>query len=120
MYLKLIIFSDPRIKNWFLMGSLWPLLLLLFSYLYFVFQCGPRYMKNRPAYKLKTFIRLYNIFQVISNAYIVNEILAVFPDATALRCVPVDYSTTPEALRVRKFENSLSQQKSIYLLPITL
>lgn len=88
------------------MGSIWPTFLILVSYVYFVFQCGPRYMKNKPAYDLRTFIRCYNIFQIITNAYIVREILAVYPDATALRCVPGDYSTTPGALRVSKFENS--------------
>ena len=57
-------------------------------------------MKNRPAYKLQTFIRLYNIFQVISNAFIIYEILQVYPDATALRCDTGDYSWNPNAVRV--------------------
>ncbi|XP_033214255.1 elongation of very long chain fatty acids protein 4-like [Belonocnema kinseyi] len=94
--------SDPRVENWFLVGSLWPISLILFSYLYFVFQCGPRYMENRPAYKFKNFIRVYNIFQVIANAYIVNEIWEVYPDLTVLQCIPIDYSTTPGALRIVK------------------
>lgn len=57
-------------------------------------------MKNRPAYELKTFIRFYNLFQIIANAYIVREILVVHPDATALRCDTGDYSMNPDAVRV--------------------
>ncbi|XP_033213805.1 elongation of very long chain fatty acids protein 7-like [Belonocnema kinseyi] len=59
-------------------------------------------MKDRPAYELKTFIRLYNIFQVVANAYIVYEIFQVYPDATALRCVTGDYSWNPDAIRAAR------------------
>ena len=85
------------------MGSVWPTFLILVGYVYFVFEYGPRYMKNKPAYDLRTFIRCYNIFQIITNAYVVKEILAVYPDAAALRCVPGDYSMHPNSLRVRIF-----------------
>ncbi|XP_033215559.1 elongation of very long chain fatty acids protein 4-like [Belonocnema kinseyi] len=94
--------ADPRVTDWPLMGSMWPTFFILVSYVYVVFQCGPRYMKNKPAYDLRTFIRCYNIFQIVTNAYIVREILAVYPDAAALRCVPGDYSTTPSALRIAR------------------
>lgn len=102
---KLIIkiVSDTRVKGLLFMDSPWPMILILFSYLYFVFQCGPRFMKNRPAYELKSFIKFYNIFQIISNAYLVKEILVVHPDAVALRCMPIDYSNNPDAVRVSFF-----------------
>ncbi|XP_051162075.1 elongation of very long chain fatty acids protein 4-like [Leptopilina boulardi] len=92
--------ADTRVKGLLFMDSPWPMILILFSYLYFVFQCGPRFMKNRPAYELKSFIKFYNIFQIISNAYLVKEILAVHPDAVALRCMPIDYSNNPDAVRM--------------------
>ncbi|XP_033215082.1 elongation of very long chain fatty acids protein 7-like isoform X1 [Belonocnema kinseyi] len=94
--------ADPRVKDWPLMGNLCPTLLILASYVYFVFECGPRFMKNRPAYELNTFIRLYNMFQITANAYIVYEILAVYPDAAALRCCTVDYSLNPDAIKIAR------------------
>ncbi|XP_033213801.1 elongation of very long chain fatty acids protein 1-like [Belonocnema kinseyi] len=94
--------ADPRVTNWPLMGDPWPIILIIASYLYFVFQYDPRFMQNRPAYELKTFIRFYNLFQVFANAYIVSEVLAVYPDATALRCDEGDDSWNPDAVRVAR------------------
>ena len=82
------------------MNSPWPVFLILFSYVYFVFRCGPRFMKDRPAYQLKTFIKIYNIFQILANAYLVKEILSVHSDAVAFRCLPIDYSNESGSLRV--------------------
>ncbi|XP_033215083.1 elongation of very long chain fatty acids protein 4-like isoform X2 [Belonocnema kinseyi] len=107
--------ADPRVTDWLLMGDLWPTLLIIASYLYFVFQCGPRFMKDRPAYQLKTFIRLYNIFQVVANVYIVHEILAVYPDGTALRCDTGDFSWNPDAIRVAKAIHYIALLKIIDL-----
>ncbi|XP_033214748.1 elongation of very long chain fatty acids protein 1-like isoform X2 [Belonocnema kinseyi] len=72
------------------------------SYVYFVFYYGPRFMMNRPAYALKTFVQLYNILQVIANAYLVYAVLTVYPDATALRCSTVDYSSNPNAIKIAR------------------
>ncbi|XP_043470914.1 elongation of very long chain fatty acids protein 4-like [Leptopilina heterotoma] len=94
--------ADPRVTNWFLMGSPWPIAIILLSYIIFIFHLGPRLMKNRAAFELKTFIRFYNIFQIIANAYIIREILVVHPDATALRCDEGDYSMNPDAVRLAK------------------
>ena len=62
-------------------------------------------MNNRPAYKLNTFIRLYNIFQIVANIFIVREFLAAYPDGMAFKCVAITFSTDPAALRVRFFIN---------------
>ncbi|XP_051163583.1 elongation of very long chain fatty acids protein 7-like [Leptopilina boulardi] len=94
--------ADPRVTNWILMGSLWPISLILFGYIIFVLHLGPRIMKNKAAYECNTFIRFYNIFQIIVNAYIIREILAVHPDATALRCDTGDYSMNPDAVRLAR------------------
>lgn len=53
------------------MGSPVPIVLVSFAYLYFVLGCGPRYMKDKQAYDLKTIIKLYNVFQIVSNALLV-------------------------------------------------
>ncbi|XP_076755204.1 very long chain fatty acid elongase 1-like [Xylocopa sonorina] len=67
--------ADPRTNNWFIVRSPVPVLLITFTYLYFVLRCGPRYMKDRPPYKLKGFIRCYDIFQIVTSAWIVYTIL---------------------------------------------
>ena len=48
-------------------------------------------MKNREAYSFKTFMKLYNLFQIIANALLVYGTLTSgwFTDF-GLGCVPVD------------------------------
>ncbi|XP_043675043.1 elongation of very long chain fatty acids protein F-like [Vespula pensylvanica] len=43
---------------------------ILFSYLYFVFVCAPRFMRYRSLYSLKTFARYYDVFQIVLNSFI--------------------------------------------------
>ena len=63
-------FTDPRVADWFLVGSpLYPLGLITL-YLYVVKFAGPRYMKNRPAYQLTGIISAYNITQIFLNAFL--------------------------------------------------
>ncbi|KAK2577288.1 hypothetical protein KPH14_003422 [Odynerus spinipes] len=47
---------DPRTQSWPLI-SIPALVIPQFSYLYFIYVCGPRYMKDKPPYNLKTIIR---------------------------------------------------------------
>ncbi|OAD57332.1 Elongation of very long chain fatty acids protein 7 [Eufriesea mexicana] len=68
-------FSGLTTSDWLLVKTPIPIILLFFSYLYFVLRCGPRFMKDRKPYKLNTFIRFYNIFQMVSNALIVYHIV---------------------------------------------
>lgn len=62
-------------ENWVFKHSMLPLILVTFSYLYFVLKCGPRYMENRPPYKLTTFIKYYNIAQIVLNSWIVYSLV---------------------------------------------
>lgn len=62
-------------NNWLFKNSGLPLAFITFSYFYFVFKCGPRYMAKRPAYELKTFIRYYNIVQIVTNAWNVYTVI---------------------------------------------
>lgn len=60
-------FTDPRVQDWFLVSSpLYPLGLIAL-YLYIVKVAGPRYMRDRPAYKLTGVIAVYNIMQILLN-----------------------------------------------------
>ncbi|XP_014473601.1 PREDICTED: elongation of very long chain fatty acids protein AAEL008004-like [Dinoponera quadriceps] len=64
---------DPKLREWPMMSSGYPLIIITLGYLYFIYIAGPRYMKDRPPYKLRTFILVYNIFQILANAWIVKE-----------------------------------------------
>nr|CAI5858354.1 unnamed protein product [Callosobruchus analis] len=66
-------FSDPRTADWFLVGKLGHLVLILVSYVYFCTKAGPRYMKDRKPYELKTVIQFYNLTQVLASMYLVYE-----------------------------------------------
>lgn len=54
-----------------------PVYMILITAVYClsVFKIAPQYMKNRPAYKLHTFLRVYNAFQVVVNFWLVSTIL---------------------------------------------
>ncbi|XP_019870251.1 elongation of very long chain fatty acids protein AAEL008004 [Aethina tumida] len=63
--------SHPSTKNWFLMGTPVPLLIILVTYVYFCKSAGPRFMRDRKPYDLKNVIVVYNIIQVLLSVYIV-------------------------------------------------
>ncbi|CAL7946957.1 unnamed protein product [Xylocopa violacea] len=93
--------ADPRTNSWFLVSSPVPVILATLSYLYFVLQCGPRYMKDKPPYKLKGFIMCYNIFQIVTNAWIVYALLeAGWYKDYFLSCVHEErYMKTPQGYK---------------------
>ncbi|XP_015177520.1 PREDICTED: elongation of very long chain fatty acids protein AAEL008004-like [Polistes dominula] len=58
-------------------------------------------MKNRPPYSLSTFIRCYNIFQIISNSIVIY----IFFDGGWFEdiffyCVPMTYNTDPKSMKI--------------------
>lgn len=69
-----ILFTDPRIQSYPLMGS--PLLItsILLTYVYFVLSLGPRIMANRKPFQLRGFMIVYNFSLVILSLYIVYEV----------------------------------------------
>ncbi|CAL7946954.1 unnamed protein product [Xylocopa violacea] len=93
--------ADPRTNDWILVRTPVPIVLITLSYLYFVLRCGPRYMKDRPPYKLKGFIMCYNIFQIVTNVWIVYEILeAGWYNDYFLYCVHEErYMKTPQGYK---------------------
>ncbi|KAK9501009.1 hypothetical protein O3M35_002147 [Rhynocoris fuscipes] len=62
--------ADPVSKDYFLMGSPFPILFILISYHYFVLKLGPYLMRNREPFNLKKIILVYNIIQVCCCSYI--------------------------------------------------
>lgn len=61
---------DPRLENYPMTGSPFPILGLIAVYVYFVTDWGPNFMKNRPAYDLKNVIKIYNLIQIIVNLFV--------------------------------------------------
>ncbi|XP_076686850.1 stuck in traffic [Andrena cerasifolii] len=95
--------SDPRTKDWFLIPSPVPGLSIIIGYLYFVLSWGPKQMEHRKPYQLRNLLVVYNFLQVLLSFWLFYEGL----DGGWLRkyswkCQPVDFSNTPEALRVAR------------------
>ncbi|RWS13120.1 elongation of very long chain fatty acids protein-like protein [Dinothrombium tinctorium] len=62
--------SDPRVSKLPLMnGGPWLLLAIIAFYLYFSTYLGPRLMKSRKAYDLRSVIRIYNFIMMCFNGY---------------------------------------------------
>ncbi|EFN62204.1 Elongation of very long chain fatty acids protein AAEL008004 [Camponotus floridanus] len=60
------------------------------TYLLVVLYWGPRFMKNKQPYSLKTLIKIYNFCQIIANAWLVREHLAAgWMKDIPLTCMPV-------------------------------
>ncbi|XP_076245361.1 very long chain fatty acid elongase 1-like [Calliopsis andreniformis] len=93
--------ADKRTNDWFLVGSPVAIILISLGYLYFVQRCGPRYMKDKPPYSFKMFIRFYDICQIVANALLVYHILdAGWYEDYFFYCVPPDYSTNPKPYKI--------------------
>lgn len=65
---------DPRTNDWPLMKSPVPGVSIILLYLYFVNVAGPRFMKDRKPYQMKTTLIVYNFLQVLVSVYIFVEV----------------------------------------------
>ncbi|XP_014616901.1 PREDICTED: elongation of very long chain fatty acids protein 1-like [Polistes canadensis] len=90
---------DQRVKSWPIVDtSTIPIILLIYVIFLYV---APKYMENRLAYSLKTFIQCYNLFQIIANSIVVY----MFLDAGWLQdiffyCVPMLYNTDHKSMQI--------------------
>lgn len=66
---------DPRTKDWVMVKYPSIIFWLTVGYLYFVKVWGPQFMKSRPAYDLKTAIKVYNGLNVIFSAGFLTVVL---------------------------------------------
>lgn len=64
---KMGIIADPRTTDWPLVQN--PLMVtgIILAWLYFVLSLGPKWMQNRPAFKLKSLLIVYNSIQIVAN-----------------------------------------------------
>ncbi|KYN40507.1 hypothetical protein ALC56_05452, partial [Trachymyrmex septentrionalis] len=72
-YFKNYIFAVEQTRKWPLVSSPYPLMLITFGYMYFVLYAGPRLMKDRPPYELRTFILIYDVIQILANLWFVKQ-----------------------------------------------
>lgn len=93
------LFEDPRTNNWFLIGSPWGPLAIVVVYLYFIQVLGPRLMEGRKPFRLERIVQIYDVMQVLINAYLFS-MAVIFLKDNNFRCEPLDYSYSPKALVV--------------------
>ncbi|XP_072940388.1 very long chain fatty acid elongase 7-like [Epargyreus clarus] len=95
---------DTRTRDWFLVAKPYQGLILLGIYLMFVFKWGPRWMKNRPAFKMDTAIIIYNAIQMALCTILFVNSLRFWGWGGSFKwiCEPVDSSNSPDAIVVAK------------------
>lgn len=64
------ILQDPRTQDYFMISTPWPCIALLGFYIYFIYYIGPRFMARRQPFQLNRILQIYNVSQIILNAYI--------------------------------------------------
>ncbi|KAK3599820.1 hypothetical protein CHS0354_022386 [Potamilus streckersoni] len=100
MYEDLMKKADPRTTDWFLMSSPWPSFFICIVYVVIVSQ-GPKIMSNRKPLELRNVLMVYNICMVALSTYCFIEfLLSGWLAGYSLGCQPVDYSRSPQALRM--------------------
>ena len=78
----------------FLLGSPWPLVIIITAYLYIVSGTGQRWMEKRKPFELTKVINVYNIFQMVANAYVF-WMCCYYPrrqNNVRLFCIPEPYN----------------------------
>ncbi|XP_043581823.1 elongation of very long chain fatty acids protein 1-like [Bombus pyrosoma] len=96
--------ADSRVADWFLMGSPFPLLGIIFLYLLFVLRFGPLFMKNRKPYNLNKFMICYNISMAIASATVFYGLLTSgFTTKFSLGCETHVISNDPDSYRTARW-----------------
>ncbi|XP_017798362.1 PREDICTED: elongation of very long chain fatty acids protein AAEL008004-like [Habropoda laboriosa] len=95
--------ADPRTQDYFLIGSPWGCLGIMFFYLYFVHELGPNIMAKRKPFNLDRIVQLYNLIQIVMCAYVFYKAmtLAWLVDYR-FYCEPVDFSYNLRALEITR------------------
>lgn len=95
--------SDPRVKDWPMMSSPLPTLAICLFYAYFSKVLGPKLMENRKPLNLRNVLIVYNLIQTLFSSWIFYEyLMSGWWGSYSFRCQPVDYSTSPMALRMAR------------------
>jgi len=93
---------DERMDGLPMLSSPLPTLLICLAYVYLVKVAGPKFMEHREPYNLKTFLVIYNAFQVAFSTYIFCLLMkGGWAGSYSLVCQPVDYSNSAESRTMR-------------------
>ncbi|XP_034177859.1 very long chain fatty acid elongase 7 [Osmia lignaria lignaria] len=96
--------ADPRVADWLLMGTPFPLLAIVSLYLVIVLRLGPLYMRNRKPYNLNKVMIFYNIFMAIASGCVFHGLLTSgYTTKYSLGCEPHIVSHDPESYRMAKW-----------------
>nr|CAD7606425.1 unnamed protein product [Timema genevievae] len=98
--------QDPRTVDWFLVRSPIPVLIVIFSYIYFVQHLGPKLMQKHSPFNLSTVIMVYNVAQIVHNVWILNEVQSSKLDGGEVITFSVNPSTIHLALRLSGKKNN--------------
>lgn len=92
--------SDPRTRDWFMMSSPLPSMIICGLYPILVLT-GKEYMKNREPFQINNILKVYNLLMVIWSTYMFYEaLMGGWLHEYGLSCQPVDKSSSPSALRM--------------------
>lgn len=61
--------SDPRVQDYKIFGSPWPVLIIVALYYFIVSGKGQQWMENRKPFQLNGVITFFNFIQVLTNSY---------------------------------------------------
>ncbi|KAL0966076.1 hypothetical protein UPYG_G00290580 [Umbra pygmaea] len=101
-YERMLENGDSRTDRWFLVYSPVPITCIFLFYLLLIW-VGPKLMAHREPVKLKPVLIVYNFAMVCLSSYMAYEFAASSWLANySLLCQPVDYSTSPLAMRMAK------------------
>ncbi|XP_076334319.1 very long chain fatty acid elongase 7-like isoform X2 [Tachypleus tridentatus] len=94
--------EDPRTSDWPLLGSPFPMLSIIASYVYFVKVIGPAWMKNKKPYSVERVVIVYNIVQVILSAFFFfyGGRMTYLSTKYSWLCQPISYATDPETMTI--------------------
>uniref|UniRef100_A0A7N8WYU9 Elongation of very long chain fatty acids protein n=1 Tax=Mastacembelus armatus TaxID=205130 RepID=A0A7N8WYU9_9TELE len=108
--------GDKRTDPWLLVYSPVPVAVIFVVYLCVVW-AGPRLMKHREPVDLKVVLIVYNFAMVGLSAYMFYEFLATsWLSNYSYLCQPVDYSTSPLAMRVSRLFSSFIRNQLFFIL----
>ncbi|CAF2064173.1 unnamed protein product [Rotaria magnacalcarata] len=94
--------GDIRVKDWPLMQSVIPTVLIIVAYIFFII-FGRKWMKNKNAFELRDFMLVYNIVKVILCIYITYEATYVWiKERYSFTCQPIDFSKSETAMKACK------------------
>ncbi|XP_046964308.1 elongation of very long chain fatty acids protein AAEL008004-like [Vanessa cardui] len=88
--------ADTRTNSFWLVSTPIPICIIMFLYHRFVHSWGPQFMANRPAYKLKNTIIVYNLVQIFLSALMTVKCMSwlYLPGYYSIWCQKINYEDT--------------------------